>query len=86
MEFDRTGLNAITERIICRGLAIANTLKQGFSEKVHENALAHEFGTAGLSVEQQYGVVVHYDTIVVGAYIADLLAEKMILVELKAVR
>ena len=38
------------------------------------------------SIEQQYGVVVRYDGVIVGDYSADLLVERSVLVELKAVR
>jgi GxxExxY protein len=53
---------------------------------VYENALAHDLRKAGLLVEQQYGVVVRYDGVIVGDYSADLLVERSVLVELKAVR
>jgi GxxExxY protein len=77
---------AVTEKIIGCAYVVANTLGSGFLEKVYENALAHELRKAGLSVEQQAGVSVTYDRIVVGAYVADLLVEGSVLVELKAVR
>jgi GxxExxY protein len=37
-------------------------------------------------VEQQRGIKVRYDGIVVGDYLADLLVQKEVLVELKAVK
>ncbi|MSP00987.1 MAG: GxxExxY protein [Acetobacteraceae bacterium] len=86
MDPDRATLNAITERIIGCAFTVANALGQGFSEKVYENALAHELEKAGLGVDRQYGIVVHYDGIIVGTYIADILVQKSVLVELKAVR
>ncbi len=53
---------------------------------MYENALAHELRKAGLNVEQQRAVQVHYDGIVVGDYVADLLVEGCVLVELKTVQ
>ncbi len=41
---------------------------------------------AGLKVEQQFKIEVWYDGIVVGNFIADLLVEKEVLVELKAIK
>jgi GxxExxY protein len=61
-------------------------LGTGFLEKVYENALAHELQKTGLKVQQQHLIKVWYDDIVVGDYIADLLIEDCILVELKGVK
>jgi GxxExxY protein len=76
----------ITEKIIGCAYTVANTLGAGFLEKVYENALAHDLRKAGLAVTQQAGVDVNYDGVVVGEYVADLLVENEILVELKAVK
>ena len=76
----------ISELIIGSAYTVANTLGAGFLEKVYENALAHEIRKNGLEVIQQHAVNVQYDGVVVGEYIADLLIENEILVELKAVK
>jgi GxxExxY protein len=86
MHTDRASLNGLTEQIIGCAFTVANTLKCGFLEKVYENALAHELTKNGLMVTQQFGVTIHYDGVIVGAYTADLLVEDAILVELKAVK
>ncbi len=85
MNTDKVAINLISEKIIGCAFVVSNTLGVGFLEKVYENALAHELRKAGLTVEQQHAVVVHYDGVVVGTYIADLLVENVVLVELKAV-
>jgi len=82
---DEHGVDPITERIIGCAYAIANTLGSGFLEKVYENALSHELRKAGLRVEHQVPVAVHYDGVAVGEYIADLQVNQTVLVELKAV-
>ena len=79
-------LNQITEKIIGCSYKVGAVLGSGFAEKVNENALAHELRKAGLRVEQQYPITVHYDGIVVGEFVADLLVEGRVLVELKTVR
>ena len=78
-------LNAITEKIIGCAFKVSSTLGVGFLEKVYENALAHELRKAGLGVEQQRGITVMYDGVMVGEYFIDLLVEASILVELKTV-
>jgi GxxExxY protein len=79
-------LNSITERIIGCAYTVSNSLGCGFLEKVYENALAHELRKAGLIVAQQQPIKVVYDDVVVGEYIADLLIEGTVLVELKAIK
>ena len=86
MNTDEMKFGGLTERIIGCAITVANTLGSGFAEKVYENALAHDLRKAGLLVEQQYGVVVRYDGVIFGDYNADLLVERLVLVELKAVR
>lgn len=76
----------LSEKIIGAAYTVANILGPGFLEKVYENALSHELCKIGVEVKQQHSVSVYYDGIVVGEYIADLLIENEILVELKAVR
>lgn len=79
-------LNPITEKIIGCAYTISNALGVGFLEKIYENALAHELRKTGLKVQQQHPIKVWYDAIVIGDYVADLLVEDCVLVELKAVK
>ena len=74
----------LTSRIIGCAYRVANELGSGFLEKVYENALAHELRKAGFKVVQQHGIEVHYDGVKVGDYVADLLVDGYVLVELKA--
>jgi GxxExxY protein len=83
---DERRWNEITQAIIGSSYAVSNALGCGFLEKVYENSLAFELRQAGFEVLQQQGVNVHYRGIVVGEYVTDLLVEKTIIVELKAVR
>ena len=62
-------------------------LKQGHLEKVCENGLAHRLRKKGIAVEQQVALEVYdEDETVLGAYIADMIVEEVLLVELKACR
>ena len=59
----------------------------GHLEKPYENALAHRLRKLGLSVEQQYPITIYdEDGTIIGEYIADLLVEGELIVELKAVK
>ncbi len=82
----RAEFNALTEQVIGAAFGVSNALGAGFLEKVYENALVHELRRVGLQVEQQYPITVHYDGIVVGEYVADVLVDGRVLVELKAVK
>ena len=77
--------NEITRKIIGCCYTVSNRLECGFLEKVYENALAYEVAKNGLHVLKQHSISVFYDQVVVGEYIADLLIESSVLVELKAV-
>ncbi len=85
MNTDTLPENRLTETIIGCAIVVSNALGVGFLEKVYENALAHELRKAGLFVEQQFPISVRYDGVVVGSYAADLMVEKTVLVELKAI-
>ena len=75
----------ITEQIIGAAMEVHNTLGSGFLEKVYENALAFELRGHGLKAEQQKSITVRYKKELVGDYIADLLVEDVVIVELKTV-
>lgn len=79
-------LKPLSEKIIGGAFNVSNSLGPGFLEKVYENALAHELRKAGLDVRQQFPVDVVYDGVVVGEFVADLLVESHIVVELKAAK
>ena len=74
----------ITGKILKAFYKVYNTLGFGFLEKVYENALVIELMKLGLSVNQQEGIPVYYDGVMVGDYSADILVEEVIILELKA--
>ena len=86
MHADGAGMDRLSGVIIGCSFRVMNGLGVGFAEKVYENALAHELRKAGLAVLQQQAIAVHYDGIVAGEYVTDLLVDDTIVVELKAVR
>ena len=59
----------------------------GHLEKPYENALAHRLRKVGLTVEQQYPIQIYdEDGTTIGDYIADLLVENELIVELKTAK
>ena len=75
----------ITEKIIGCSFTVSTELGSGFVEKVYENALAFELRKLQFEVEQQAAVKVKKE-IVVGEYVCDLLVDRLVIVELKAVK
>ena len=82
----RSKLDKITERIIGCVHQVSNVLGSGFLEKVYENALAVELKQVGLRVSQQHRIDVHYKDVLVGDFVADLLVEECVIVEIKAIK
>jgi len=82
----RLELDDLTSKIIGCAYQVSNTLGSGFVEKVYENALCHELSLVGLSINQQQGLQVFYKNILVGEYIADIIVNDLIILELKAVK
>src|ERR1039458_268820 len=59
----------------------------GHLEKVYENALAHRLRKAALDVRQQHPIKVYdEDGTLIGDYLADLLVEVVLIVELKTAK
>ncbi len=76
----------ITKQIIGRFYAVYNRLGYGFLERVYGNALRIELGRLGLDVVQEAPITVYYGDEVIGEYRADLLVQRAVIVELKAVK
>jgi len=53
---------------------------------VYEKCLLIELRKAGLKTESQHAVVVRYEGEVVGEFVADIIVEDTVIVELKSVR
>lgn len=75
----------LSYRIIGLAMDVHNALGGGFLEKVYENALMVLLRRAGIKAQQQAPIKVYFEGEVVGDYIADILVEDCIILELKAV-
>jgi len=78
-------LNQLTEAAIGAAYEVQNVLGPGFLEKVYERALQRELASRGLSVLTQAPVSVLYKGHCVGEYLADLLLEDQLIIEVKCV-
>jgi len=76
----------ITEAVIGAAMKVHRALGAGFLESVYRNALALELRHVGLAVELEWPLPVHYERTIVGEFSADMLVEKSIIIELKALQ
>jgi len=75
----------ITSLILKAFFNVYNELGYGFLEKVYENAMVIELRDLGLNVEQQVPVKVLFGKKIVGDYIADIVVNELVILELKAI-
>ena len=78
-------INDITYAINGAVFEVNRVLGAGFLEKVYENALLIELKRQGLKAENQVPIRVLYKENAVGEYLADIVVEKKMIVELKTV-
>ncbi len=78
-------INDITYGIRGAVFEVHRVLGPGFLEKVYENALLVELRARGYTAKSQVPIKVYYKEDVVGEYIADILVEGKVIVELKTV-
>ena len=76
----------LTEKIIGCAYRVYNRMGYGFLESVYEKCLLIELIKAGLFAVSQKPITVFYDDEVVGEFVADIIAEDTIILELKSVR
>ena len=78
-------INDITYAINGAVFEVNRILGPRFLEKVYENAVLIELRSKGLKTESQVPIKVLYKEDVVGEYLADILVEERVIVELKTV-
>ena len=76
----------ITKEIIGAAYEVHNTLGSGFLEKVYQNALMVELKLRKIGAESEKPITVQYRGEMVGNYIADIVVEDKIIVEVKAIK
>ena len=75
----------LTAKIIDCAYKVHRELGFGFLESVYQNALVIELTKAGLKSEREKRIQVYYDGKVVGEFVADILVEEKVILELKSV-
>jgi GxxExxY protein len=76
----------LTEKIIGCGYRVYNTMGFGYLESVYEKCLMIELDKAALRAESQKPITVHYEGLVVGEFVANIIVEDTVIVELKSVK
>jgi GxxExxY protein len=79
MEYDLAG------QLIGLAMRVHSKLGPGFLESVYRNALSYELRKAGFEADAEVRLSVKYDELVVGDFVADLLVNRILIVETKAV-
>ena len=74
----------LSYKIVGLAIQVRKELGFGFLEKVYENALMVLLEETGIKAEQQVPIKVSFHGRIIGDYIADILVENQIILELKA--
>ncbi len=78
-------LNAISRNVIECAIAVHRVLGPGLAERLYEEAMMIEFAAQGLRAERQVPVTMTYRGTALPLQRLDLVVERLIVVELKAV-
>lgn len=79
-------IESLTYAIIGAAIEVHRYLRSGHMESVCETALCIELDNRGLAYERQKALTVNYKGYDIGTFVADLIEENRVIVELKAVR
>jgi GxxExxY protein len=78
--------NALSKVILDAGFKIHSALGPGLLESAYEACLEHEIAKSGLLIQRQLLLPIRYDGVILDAgYRLDLLVDRCVVVELKAV-
>lgn len=80
------GHKDLSGRVIEAAINVHKALGPGFLEAVYETALCVELEAMGIAFERQKIIKLHYRGTEVGQHRLDILVDRKLLVELKAVR
>jgi len=78
-------IDELIRKVIGCAYNVYNKMGFGYQESVYENCLRIEFRKHNLKIEFQKPIKVYYDDENVGDFVADLLVENVLIVELKSV-
>jgi GxxExxY protein len=75
----------LTARVLEAAFEVSNELGYGFLESVYERALQVALIRRNIEVRRQVAMTVMYKGVNVGIFLADMIVEEKVLIELKAV-
>ena len=78
-------IKELIDLIVECAMIVRSQLTPGFEEKVYKNALYIELIDHGITVETEVPFKVYYKDHIVGDYRADMIADRRVIIELKAV-
>ena len=76
----------VTETVIGCAYRVYNKMGFGFLESEYEKCLLIELRKTGLDAESQKPITVYYDDEIVGEFVADIIVNDTVILELKSVR
>lgn len=76
----------LTEKIIACAYRVYNKMGAGFLESVYEKCLVIELRRLGLMAEVQKAINVFYEKELVGEFLADMIVNDTVILELKSIR
>ncbi|MBU0568398.1 GxxExxY protein [bacterium] len=76
----------LTEKIIGCAYRVYNRMAFGFLESVYEKCMLIELPKEGLNAESQKPITVYYGDEIVGEFVADIIVNDTVILELKSVR
>jgi GxxExxY protein len=79
-------IERVIREVIGAGLAVHRELGPGFLESIYGRALAIELRCRNMRLDEQHGMAVRYRGEVVAHHRLDLLVERCVVVEVKAVK
>jgi len=75
----------LTEKIIACAYKVYNKMGHGYLESVYEKCMLIELARIGLNVETQKPLKVFYEGQIVGDFVADVIVNDTVILELKSV-
>jgi GxxExxY protein len=75
----------LTQKVIGEAMYVHRVLGPGFLESIYHNALFRRLQKSGLKVESQQSLSVYFEDEIIGSFLADLIVDSRLILELKAV-
>ncbi len=77
--------DSLTQKVIGEAMHVHRVLGFGYSEKVYQTALGKRLTKAGINFELEKPLSVFFEGELIGSFVADMVVEGRVLLELKSV-